>query len=64
MAGGFMFNLVFNFLAGAGVLVFAAPEQAKIRSKAVKKDLSLFSVFAAVAWLVDSGLLVAGFLAR
>ena len=59
-----MFNLVFNFLAGAGVLVFAATEQAKIRSKAVKKDLFLFSVFAAVAWLVDSGLLIRAILAR
>ena len=56
-----MFNLIFNFSACAGVLVFVATEQAKIRSKAIKKDLSLFSVFAAVAWLVDSGLLVAGF---
>ena len=55
---------MFNFFAGAGVLLFVATEQAKIRSKAVKKDLFLFSVFAAVAWLVDSGLLVAGFLAR
>ena len=64
MAGGFMFNLVFNFLAGAGVLVFAATEQAKIRSKAIKKDLFLFSVFAAVAWLVDSGLLIRAILAR
>ena len=58
-----MFNLVFNFFAGAGVLLLVAVEQAKIRSKAIKKDLFLFSVFAAVAWLVDSGLLVAGFLA-
>ena len=59
-----MFNLVFNFFAGAGVLLLVATEQANIRSKAIKKDLFLFSVFAAVAWLVDSGLLVAGFLAR
>ena len=59
-----MFNLVFNFFAGAGVLLFVAVEQAKIRSKAIKKDLFLFSVLVAVAWLVNSGLLVAGFLAR
>ena len=58
-----MFSLIFNFFAGAGVLVFAATEQAKIKSKAIKKDLFLFSVAVAVAWLVNSGLMVAGFLA-
>ena len=58
-----MFSLVFNFFACAGVLVFVATEKAKIRSKAIKKDLFLFSVAVAVAWLVNSGLLVAGFLA-
>ena len=59
-----MFNLIFNFFAGAGVLVFAATEQAKIRSKAIKKDLFLFSVAVAVAWLVNSGLLIRAILAR
>ena len=59
-----MFNLIFNFFACAGVLVFVAIEQAKIKSKAVKKDLFLFSVFVAVAWLVNSGLLVQAVLAR
>ena len=58
-----MFNLVFNFFAGAGVLLFVATEQAKIKSKAIKRDLSLFSVFTAVAWLVDSGLLIRAILA-
>ena len=58
-----MFNLIFNFFAGSGALFFVATGQAKIRSKATKKDLSLFTVAVAVAWLVNSGLLVAGFLA-
>ena len=58
-----MFSLIFNFIIGAGVLLFVATEQAKIKSKAIKKDLLLFSVAVAVAWLVNSGLLVAGFLA-
>ena len=58
-----MFNLVFNFFAGAGVLLLVATEQAKIKSKAIKRDLSLFSVFTAVAWLVDSGLLIRAILA-
>ena len=59
-----MFNLIFNFFACAGVLVFAAIEQAKIKSKAIKKDLFLFSVLVFVAWLVDSGLLIRAILAR
>ena len=59
-----MFNLIFNFFAFAGVLVFVAVEQAKIKSKAIKKDLFLFSVFVSVAWLVGSGLLVRAILAR
>ena len=58
-----MFSLIFNFFAGAGALLFVAVEQAKINSKAIKKDLFLFSVAVAVAWLVNSGLLFAGFLA-
>lgn len=58
-----MFNLIFNFFACAGVLVFVATEQAKIKSKAIKKDLFLFSVLVAVAWLVSSGLLVRAVLA-
>lgn len=59
-----MFNLIFNFFACAGVLVFVAAEQAKTKSKAIKKDLFLFSVLVAVAWLVNSGLLVRAVLAR
>lgn len=59
-----MFNLIFNFSACAGVLVFVATEQAKIKSKAIKKDLFLFSVLAAAAWLVNSGLLARAILAR
>ena len=59
-----MFNLIFNFFACAGVLVFVATEQAKIKSKAIKKDLFLFNCLAAVAWLVNSGLLIQEILAR
>ena len=59
-----MFNLIFNFFACAGVLVFVAIEQARIKDKATKKDLFLFSVFVAVAWLVNSGLLIQAILAR
>ena len=59
-----MFSLVFNFIICACVLLFVAVEQAKIRSKAIKKDLFLFSVFVAVAWLVDSGLLIRAILAQ
>ena len=59
-----MFNLIFNFFACAGVLVFVATEQARIKDKAIKKDLFLFSVFVAVAWLVNSGLLIRAILAR
>ena len=58
-----MFNLVFNFFAGAGVLLLVAVEQAKIRNRSVKKQVFFVGVAVAVAWLVDSGLLVAGFLA-
>ena len=58
-----MFSLIFNFIIGAGVLLFVAVEQAKISNRSVKRDLLLFSVAVAVAWLVNSGLLVAGFLA-
>ena len=58
-----MLNLIFNFSACAGVLVFVAAGQAKIKSKAVKKDLFLFSVSAAVAWLVNPGLLLRAILA-
>ena len=53
-----MFSLIFNFIVGAGVLLFVSVEQAKIKSKAIKRDLFLFSVFVAVAWLVNSGLLI------
>ena len=59
-----MFNLIFNFFACAGVLVFVAAEQAKIKSKAIKKDLFLFSVLVFVAWLASSGLLLRAILAR
>ena len=59
-----MFSLIFNFIIGVGVLLFVAVEQSKIRSKATKKDLLLFSVAVAVAWLVNSGLLIQAILAR
>ena len=59
-----MFNLIFNFIIGAVVLLFVATEQAKIRGKAIKKDLFLFSALVAVAWLVNSGLLIQAILAR
>ena len=58
-----MFNLIFNFFACAGVLVFVATEQAKIKDKAIKKDLLFFSIAAAAAWLVNSGLLIRAILA-
>ena len=59
-----MFNLIFNFFACAGVLVFVATEQAKIKDKAIKKDLLFFSNAVAVALLVSSVLLVRAILAR
>ena len=59
-----MFSLVFNFIICACVLLFVAVEQAKIRSKAIKKDLLFISIAVAVAWLVDSGLLIRAILAR
>ena len=59
-----MFNLVFNFIVCACVLLFVAVEQAKIKSKAVKKDLLLISIAVAVVWLVDSGLLIRAILAQ
>ena len=58
-----MFSLIFNFIIGAVVLLFVATEQAKIRNKAIKRDLFLFSVAVAVAWLVNSGLLIRAVLA-
>ena len=58
-----MFNLIFNFFACAGVLVFMATEQAKIKDKAIKKDLLFFSIAVAAAWLVNSGLLIRAILA-
>ena len=58
-----MFNLVFNFFACAGVLLFVAVEQSKIKSKAIKRDLLLISIAVAAAWLVDSGLLIRAILA-
>ena len=58
-----MFNLIFNFFACAGVLVFVAVEQAKIKSRAIKKDLFLFSALVAVAWLASSVLLIRAILA-
>ena len=59
-----MFNLVFNFFAGAGVLLFIAVEQAKIKSKAIKRDLLLISTAVAFAWLADSVLLIRAILAQ
>ena len=58
-----MFSLIFNFIIGAVVLLFVATEQAKIRNRSVKRDLFLFSVAVAVAWLVNSGLLIRAVLA-
>ena len=59
-----MFNLIFNFFACAGALVFMAAEQIKIKDKAIKKDLLFFSSAVAVAWLVSSVLLIRTILAR
>ena len=59
-----MFNLIFNFFACAGVLVFVATEQAKIKDKATKKDLLFFSAAVAAAWLASSVLLARAILAR
>lgn len=58
-----MFSLVFNFFAGAGVLAFLEAEQAKIRNRSVKRDSHFIGTAVAVAWLVNSGLLIRAILA-
>ena len=59
-----IYMIIFNFLAGAGVLLFIAVEQAKIKSKAIKRDLLLISTAVAFAWLADSVLLIRAILAQ
>ena len=59
-----MFNLVFNFIVCACVLLLIAVEQAKIKSKAIKEDLRFIGIAVAAVWLVNSGLLIRAILAQ